>query len=259
MSSAIDSMLDCLISVLNFFALKKSIAPASARFNFGFGKIGALVALGEGAFIAAVGVGIAFMSVQKLISPSPSIQIGSASGVMVMSVVVTAALVWYLQKEAKRTNSLIIRADALHYKTDLITNGAVLAGLVAVLASGAVWVDAALGLLISGYIGFSAVSLIKEGVLELLDRALNEEQTSRVIEIIRAAPEVKDFHHLRSRVVGGRCFLSVHLVFDENELLRVAHDVGGKLEKQIREVATQMTWVFDMHFDVRDDSDEEQI
>uniref|UniRef100_UPI003AF62BAA cation diffusion facilitator family transporter n=1 Tax=Campylobacter fetus TaxID=196 RepID=UPI003AF62BAA len=259
LSSAIDSLLDCLVSALNYFALRKSNSDPNSKFNFGYGKIEALVTLFEGAFIIGIGIFICYSSVTKIINPEKSIEVGAGMIVMIISIILTGALVFYLQREYKKTGNLIIKADALHYQTDLVTNAAILAALFAIWLSGYDIIDALFGIGISVYIVFSAFKLLKEGVYILLDGALPESMVSGIIDIINLKHEVKSYHYLKSRISGEKYYFSVHLVFDPSISLSKAHSVADDIESEIRSKFNRHKWVFDMHFDTEDDRDKEEL
>ena len=259
LSSAIDSMLDCLVSVLNYFALKKSNANPNDKFNFGYGKVEALVALFEGAFIVGIAVFICYSSVQKLLNGAKSVETTSAMLVMVISMVLTGLLVLYLRRVYKKTGNLIIKADALHYKTDLLTNLAIFIALFVIWITGYDVVDAIFGIVVSIYIAFSAFGLVKEGVYILLDGALPSDVVRAIIDILNSKEDVKSYHYLKTRKSGEKSFFSVHLVFDPNISLSKAHKVADDIESDIKSKFSTQKWVFDTHFDIEDDRDKEEI
>ncbi|CUU68084.1 cation diffusion facilitator family transporter [Campylobacter hyointestinalis] len=259
LSSAIDSMLDCLVSALNYFALKKSNANPNDKFNFGYGKVEALVALFEGAFIVGIAVFICYSSVQKLLNGAKSVETTSAMLVMVISMVLTGLLVLYLRMVYKKTGNLIIKADALHYKTDLLTNLAIFIALFVIWITGYDVVDAIFGIVVSIYIAFSAFGLLKEGVYILLDGALPSDIVRAIIDILNSKEDVKSYHYLKTRKSGEKSFFSVHLVFDPNISLSKAHKVADDIESDIKSKFSTQKWVFDTHFDIEDDRDKEEI
>ncbi|PPB54029.1 cation diffusion facilitator family transporter [Campylobacter hyointestinalis] len=259
LSSAIDSMLDCLVSALNYFALKKSNANPNDKFNFGYGKVEALVALFEGAFIVGIAVFICYSSVQKLLNGAKSVETTSAMLVMAISMVLTGLLVLYLRMVYKKTGNLIIKADALHYKTDLLTNLAIFIALFVIWITGYDVVDAIFGIVVSIYIAFSAFGLLKEGVYILLDGALPSDVVRAIIDILNSKEDVKSYHYLKTRKSGEKSFFSVHLVFDPNISLSKAHKVADDIESDIKSKFSTQKWVFDTHFDIEDDRDKEEI
>lgn len=254
LASAIDSLLDVGISIFNFFALKKSEKPANSTFNYGLGKLESLAATFEGLVIALSGVYIFYASCVKLISSHEIEDLQSSLGVMIVSFCVTFCLVWYLQKVAKKTNSQVIKADAMHYKVDLLSNGAILCSLVVISISGFDRLDAILGVAIALYIMLSAFRLIKESVLLLLDRAIDPHIIAHVQEILKHAP-ITSYHALRSRIVGNIIFIDVHLVFHPDITLLEAHRICNTIERNIRALDENLVWEINAHLDPYDDSE----
>ncbi|WP_353817141.1 cation diffusion facilitator family transporter, partial [Acinetobacter baumannii] len=108
----------------------------------------------------------------------------SSIAVMLISIVMTLALVLYLNSVAKKTNNMVIKADALHYKTDLFSNAGVVLALLLVHFSGLETIDALLGIAIAIYMLYSAYPIIKEGILMLLDAALPPEDIEKITNLL---------------------------------------------------------------------------
>jgi cation diffusion facilitator family transporter len=254
LASAIDSVLDLIVSLFNFFAVTKSELPADSTFNYGRGKIEALAAVIEGTVITISGIYIFYAAVMKYIEGSETKMLGISIVVMVISLIITIALVLYLNMVAKKTNSLVIKSDALHYKTDIYSNGAILVALVLVKISGYEIIDAIVGALIAIYIIYSAYELIQEGVYVLLDGALDEEVVLKIKNIIASEKGVTGFHFLRTRHSGNTNFVDVHLVFTPDVLLLDAHRTSDRIEDAIKELDKENEWVMNIHLDPYDDS-----
>lgn len=257
-SSAIDSLGDCFVSIVNFFALKKAQAAPSDRFNFGYGKIEPLAALFQALFIMCMGAFVSYGSVLKILNPM-QIELGAGILVMIVSILATLALVWYLRRASVKTQSMIVYADALHYEMDLFTNAATLAALVVVHFSGAVIIDALFGLAVSIYIIFSALKLAKNSIYALMDESLPEPIVAALKEIIKSNSEILSFHAFTTRKSGNISFLGVHLVFAPDISLQKAHEVEVQLENAVREKFKENKWIFEIHFDIEDDSHKERV
>lgn len=254
-ASAVDSVLDMLISIFNYFAISNSEKPADEAFNYGRGKIEALAGVIEGTVITISGIFIIYQSVMKVIENKTTQHLDISVIVMIISFVITLALVIFLNSVAKKTNSLVIKSDALHYKTDLYSNGAVLFALVVVKLTGLELVDALIGGLIAIYIIFSAYEIIKEGVLTLLDRAIDDELVAKIKHIIETQNGVEDYHFLKTREAGKQTFVDVHLVFNTEMLLLTAHRISDTIEENIQKLDLKREWVFNVHLDPYDDSE----
>lgn len=259
LASALDSILDFFVSVFNFFAIKKSEEPANASFNYGKAKIEALAAVIEGSIITLSGFYILYEAYKKFNNNEVISYVGITLGVMLASLIITALLVVFLQKVAKQTQSMVIKSDALHYKTDLYTNGIILLSLVAVYVTGMESIDAIMGFLLGCYIIYSAFELIKEGVFVLLDASLEEELVSEIEDVLDNCGELSSFHNLKTRHAANKYFVDVHLVFTPHIKLLEAHNVSDKLEASIRALDRQKEWVINTHLDPYDDEAVEAI
>ena len=174
---------------------------------------------------------------------------------MVFSVVVTLALVLFLNQISKKSGNLIIKADALHYKIDLFSNLAVIISLLIIKFSGFVMIDAIFGIVISGYIAQSAISLGKDALGVLLDHAASPKITEEIIKMIKAKQRISDFHYLNTRQSANTIFLTLHLVFDKDISLYDAHEVADSLEAEIREKFKEFSWQITTHLDPYNDKE----
>lgn len=255
LASAIDSGLDLAVSLFNLFAVSNAEKPADKTFNYGRGKIEAIASVIEGLIITLSGFFIFYQAIQKILHQEPVTHLGSSIGVMVVSLVMTGALVMYLNYVANITQNMVIKSDALHYKTDLLSNGSILASLVVIYFTDFYLIDAILGILIAIYIVYSAFELIQDGVLVLLDASLDEEIVEKIKEIIKNEPSVNDFHWLRTRKAGNDYFVDVHLVFTPEMSLLEAHRIGDIVEAKIKSINKRVNWLINIHLDPYDDSE----
>jgi len=254
LASAIDSLLDTLISIFNFFAIKKSEEKADDNFHYGKGKVQAIAAVIEGTVITISGLYIIYEAIQKAIHGSETTLLTPAIWVMILSIIVTFGLVQYLLVVAKKTDNLVIKSDALHYKTDLWSNGVILLALGIVHYTGWEIVDAIFGFGIGVYIIYSAYEIIEEGVLILLDRALDREIVVQIEDIISKHKEVNGFHWLKTRTDGSSNFVEFHLVLRPNIYLIEAHRISDEIEDKIMELEPHKPWIITPHYDPFDDS-----
>ena len=133
LSSLADSVMDALASLVNLLAVRHALQPADPEHRFGHGKAEPLAGLGQAAFICASGIYLIFEAVGRLIEPRDIVHGELGLGVMVFSIAVTAALVAYQRAVVRRTDSLAIRADSVHYATDILVNGGVIVSLLLVM------------------------------------------------------------------------------------------------------------------------------
>lgn len=259
LASAIDSLLDLAASLFNYYAIHNAEKPADEVFNYGRGKSEAIASVTEGVIITLSGLYIFYESIGKLFSGETIQHLDQSIYVMLISLVVTGTLVVYLNRVAKMTDSLVIKSDALHYKTDVYTNAGILVSLAVIQFTGLGIIDGIIGGAIAVYIIYSAYGLIKEGLLMLMDRALEDEVVEQIIEIINDQPLVSDFHFLKTRKSGRQNFVDVHLVFNPNISLVSAHSVSDVVEHRISHLDENAEWIFNIHLDPVDDSAHQEM
>lgn len=255
LASAIDSLLDLTVSLFNYFALHNAEKDPDDSFNFGRSKIEPLAAVIEGTIISLSALFILYEALVKIIHPIEMNFMGTSIIVMLCSIVITSFLVIYLNHVAKKTGNMVIKADALHYKTDIFSNGAVLLALGLVSLTGEELIDSILGIAIAAYMIYSALPIIKEGILMLLDAALSEDDIKKIIDIIESQPETTNYHHLQTRESGSHIFISVHIVFNISISLYDAHTVSDKLEARLKELFKDKKTHVLIHMDPYDDSE----
>jgi cation diffusion facilitator family transporter len=255
LASAIDSLLDMAVSMFNFFAIKKSEEEPNRFYHYGKGKIQAIAGVIEGTVITLSGIYIIFVAIDKLRSGKETTLLSPSIIAMTLSIVVTYILVRYLHRVAEETDSIVIKADALHYKTDLWSNAAVLVALGLVSMTGYDGIDALFGLGIGLYIIYSAYEIIVEGIEILLDKALDTETVAKIEKIISTHPEVTGYHWLRTRTDGTTNFVEFHMVLRPSMLLLEAHRIADEMEDRIIALDENRRWVITPHFDPYDDEE----
>jgi len=253
-ASAVDSILDMFVSIFNMIAVRVSESRADNLFNYGKGKIEGLAALFEGLLIIASSGFIAYTAIDKLLHHKTITDIDFAFYVMLFSLGVTFGLVMFLNYVAKKTDSLVIKSDAIHYKTDLISNGAIVIVLLLVKFTGWYQIDFIISIFIAIYIFKEAISLVKDGFTNLLDISLDFEVVEKIKDIIKKEALVVDFHCLRTRQSGHRNFVDVHLVLTPDMKLKLAHTIIEKVEEKIRKLDDNKIWIINIHADPYDDS-----
>lgn len=254
LASAIDSVLDMFVSVFNYFAISNAEKPADKTFNYGRGKIEALASVIEGTIITLSGVFLLYEAVKKYFTTQTSQYLEISLIVMVISLIITIGLVTYLNYVSKKTNNMVIKADALHYKTDVYSNIAVLGSLILVKLTSYEIIDVIVGASIAIYIIYSAYELISDGVLILLDRAVDKKIVEEIKNIITSSSKrVTTYHLLKTREAANQTFVDVHIVFDKEILLLEAHKISDNIEDKIKDIDKSRDWIINIHLDPYDD------
>jgi len=255
LASAIDSFLDLTVSLFNYFALHNAEKAPDENFHFGRGKIEPLASVIEGAVISISALFILYEALTKIVHNEQMTNTKDSISVMIISIIITTSLVVFLNYVAKKTNNMVIKADALHYKTDLYTNGAILLSLAIIHFTDIYIIDPILGIFIAFYMIYSAYPIIEEGILMLLDVALDKEDIDKIKNIIEKNHNILNFHYLQTRESGSDIFISVHLVFKDSKIsLYDAHNISDNIEDEIKKIFEDKKCHITIHLDPYDDS-----
>ena len=233
LSTLVDSLLDFAASLINLIAIRHAVLPADREHRFGHGKAEPLAGLGQAAFVAGSAIFVLVEAVARLVNPSPIGNEAVGIAVMVLSIVVTLALVLLQRWVIRETSSVAISADALHYKSDLLVNMGVIAALLATTKLGWWLADPLLAVAVALYILWSAWGIFHGSLNLLMDRELPEEDRDRIRAIARGHPSVIAIHDLRTRSSGTQAFIQFHLEMDGNLTLIDAHTIADTVMRQI--------------------------
>ncbi|WP_417510031.1 cation diffusion facilitator family transporter [Methylophaga sp.] len=236
LATLVDSSLDVLASVLNMIAVHHALQPADREHRFGHGKAESLAGLGQSMFIAGSAGILLLQAINRLFKPEAMEQgmtIGIA--VMVFSIIATFALMVFQNYVIKQTDSTAIKADALHYKTDLLVNGGVILALVLSL-NGWTLSDPLIAIAIALFILHSAWGIVRESIDLLMDHELPDNEREKISALILKHPQARGLHDLRTRRSGTTVFIQLHLELDETLSLRQAHDIADALEREIADL-----------------------
>lgn len=229
LASLMDSMMDVAASIINLLAVHYSLQPPDREHRFGHGKAEPLAGLVQAAFIAGSAVFLILHAVDRLLHPQPIRDALIGVGVLLFAMVATGALLLFQRYVIRHTQSTAIRADALHYATDLLTNAATIVALGLAMLG---WpsMDPIFAIGIALYILYSAGHIGYESIQLLMDHELPPEVHARIKEIIRAHPQVRGMHEVRTRRSGQTYFIQLHLMMDDHLPLVEAHRVADEVE-----------------------------
>ncbi len=233
LSSMIDSLADVLSSIITFIAVRFSDRPLNERHRYGYGKIEAVSALVQAAFIIGSAGFILYDGVNRFIKPVEVRQTTIGLVVMAASLILTFALIAFQKFVVIKTNSKAIEADSAHYSVDVLSNLSVILSLFVVRYLHWQWFDIVTAVVIAIYLIINAVKLIYDALSEITDAEVDDNIKNNIINIVCAVEGVKGYHDFRSRVSGARMFIEIHLELDGNLSLYTAHAIADEAEEKI--------------------------
>ncbi|ATG72585.1 divalent metal cation transporter FieF [Zobellella denitrificans] len=233
LASLTDSLLDISASLINLMAIRYALVPPDQDHKFGHGKAESLAGLAQSAFISGSAIFLIINGVSRLLNAQEVTHAELGLWVMLFSMVLTIGLVLFQGYVIRRTGSVAIRADQLHYRSDILLNFGVLLAI-ALAWYGWHWADGAFAVLIGGYILRGALKIGYDSVQMLLDRQLPEEEQKRIIDTCLAVEGVRGLHELRTRQSGPTRFIQLHLELDDQLPLVRAHRIADRAERELR-------------------------
>lgn len=232
LSSLIDSLMDVSASIINLLAIRFALKPADEDHSFGHGKAEALAGLGQAMFIIASAVFLVTRAIDGLRNPEAITEFGWGISVMLISMAATFLLLLIQRHAIKKTNSTALRADSLHYVTDLATNAATLAAI-ALAYYGFKKADPLFALAIAAYITYGAIKIAMDAIDLLMDKELPAEERAAIEETATSTQGVIGIHDFRTWQTGNRKVIQMHLELDDRISLLEAHDITSRVEKRI--------------------------
>ena len=234
LGSLADSSLDLFASVVVLVGVRVAALPADSDHRFGHGKAEALAALAQVLIITVSALFIGYQSIKRLIVGAQTADAELGIGVSLLAMAVTVALLAYQRHVVRRTGSVAIATDRLHYASDLLLNASVIAALALDQYLGLVGADAVFGLLIALWLAVGAWRSSSQALDQLMDREWPEQQRQRFLDAASEYPELAGLHDLRTRTSGTHHFVQFHVWVPESWTVRQAHDRIDQVEVELQ-------------------------
>src|SRR3990172_4891748 len=236
LSDALDSGSDLVAGGAALISVQVATWPADEDHPYGHGKIESISASASAGVVAVGGAFVVFQAVRRLVVGSPEIDVGLGLAAMLPAAVANIALAHFMRREARRSHSLALAAESTHLQTNVVQAGTVIAGLALVGISGERVFDPLVALGLAGYMGWTAIGLVRTAVSEIMDVALPEHELRVIQDVLVAHQEqIRGFHRLRSRRAGPTRHVDMHLLVDPQKTVEEAHTVCDEIEREIQE------------------------
>ncbi|NNC47267.1 MAG: cation diffusion facilitator family transporter [Sphingomonas sp.] len=233
LGSLADTSLDLIASLVTFFGVRYAAKPADDDHRFGHGKAEGIVALFQVIIISVSAIGIAWRGIERFFSGERTQELELGVTVSGIAIAVTLALLAYQRFVIRKTGSVAIQMDHVHYQTDLLLNGAVIAALFLDQVADVPFADPLMGIAIAAWLLYGAWSGASHALDQLMDREWDEEKRDRFLAMVKTHPEMQGVHALRTRSSGGVDFAQFHLWLDPEMTISEAHRVMDEIEATI--------------------------
>lgn len=235
LGSLADSSLDLVASLVLLLGVRVAAVPADSDHRFGHGKAEALASLVQVVVISISALFIGYKAVERLMAGARTADAELGIGVSLVAMASTMALLAYQRHVIRRTRSVAIETDQLHYASDLMLNGSVIAALVLDQYAGIVGADALFGLLIALWLVRGAWLSSSRSLDQLMDREWPDELREQFLAAAKEYPELAGLHDFRTRTSGTHNFAQFHVWVPADWTVREAHDRLDRAEQGLRE------------------------
>lgn len=232
-ASLVDSILDLMGSLFNIIIIRQALKPADNEHRFGHGKLEAIAGLAQSAFISGSAIWLLVEVANQLVEPIKLNHSFAGNVVMIISVILTTVLVLFQRYVVKKTKSVAIKADSVHYEGDLFSNIAVLISFNLASIYHFERLDVIVGGAIAIYILINAFMIAKKSLDILMDHELPEKDREKIVKIVLSHDNVLGFHDLRTRTTGRQDFVQLHLDLEPSLTLEEAHRISDSVESSI--------------------------
>jgi ferrous-iron efflux pump FieF len=239
LSSLMDSTFDAVASLVTMLSIMHAATPADEEHRFGHGKLEALSALGQALFIFGAACFLIFESLRRFFSPMRVHDADVGIYVMTLSIVLTGLLIAFQMYVIKKTKSIAISADHLHYKGDLFMNLGVFVALALSFYSSWPYYDPAFAAIIAASLIYGAYSITRESFDILMDKEIPTAEREKIMALVTAHKDVAAVHDLRTRNTGERIFIEFHMEVDGQFTLNRAHAITEEVEKSLYDAFPQ--------------------
>jgi cation diffusion facilitator family transporter len=234
LSDALESLVNLAGAMFALAMVTWAAQPPDEDHPYGHHKAEYLSSGFEGVLIFVAALAIVWAAVQRLLAPQPLEALGWGIALSVFSSALNGVLAWSMLKKAREVRSMALEGDARHLFTDVWTSVGVVAGLMAVIATGWQWLDPVLAIAVAGNILREGWSLVRRSADGLMDRALEPEARAEIDKVLAEfAHQAIRFDHVVTRRAGQRRFVDLHMHMPSGWTLGRAAAVRASVEQAL--------------------------
>jgi cation diffusion facilitator family transporter len=240
LSDAIESFVNLAGALMALWMITVAERPADDNHAYGHGKAEYFSSAFEGFLILLAAISIGYAAIDRLMNPQPIEAVGIGLLVSVLASVINFATARTLMGVGRTHNSITLEADAHHLMTDVWTSVGVICGVGLVWLSGWLWLDPVIALLVAANIVWTGWQLLHRSAGGLMDVSLPEADLIAIETTLDGyRRQGLDFHALRTRQAGARCFVTLHVLVPGNWTVQLGHDWCERIEADIRRAVHQ--------------------
>lgn len=241
MAGVMDSTMDVFASLSMAYAMVHAVRPPDACHRFGHGKAEGLASMFQACFIIVAGIFLGYQSILRFFQPQAISEEFLGIALTGVVLVLTITLVMFQSYVIRKTNSVGVESDSLHYKGDVLMNIGVIITLGVAYFMDTAYVDIVFGVGIAVYFIYNGFGIFKKALDILMDKELSESKRIAIEKCVIDHPKALGLHDLRTRSTGGQDFIEFHLEMDGTMSLSQAHTIAHEVEDKIKTVFPDAT------------------
>ena len=234
LGSLADTLLDFIASLITFLGVRWAAMPADEEHRYGHGKAEALAALSQVTLITLSALAIAWRAFDRLQSGETTRGLELGVGVSIVAMAATFGLLAYQRYVIRKTGSVAILTDHVHYQTDVLLNLSVIAALLLDQLVGWPLADPLFGFAIAGWLMYGAWGAASHSVDQLMDREWPDSERESFLAATRDYPELDGLHDLRTRTSGAHRFVQFHVWVPGEWTVQDAHGRMDAVEEKLQ-------------------------
>jgi len=236
LSDAVDSGTDLTAATAALLSVRIAAQPADEAHPYGHGKVESMSASVAATIVGLGGGLVVVQAVRRLLGDSPDIDVGVGLIAMVISAAANLALGFFMRREARRSGSMALSAEATHLQTNVVQAGAIIVGLVLVGVTDKEIFDPLAALALAAYMGWTAIGLVRAATEEIMDAALPPDDIALIHAVLVGhKDQIRGFHRLRTRRAGATRHVDMHLLLDPHLTVAEMHPISESIEREIAE------------------------
>jgi cation diffusion facilitator family transporter len=236
LGDAVDSATDLTAGAAALISIRIAALPADEEHPYGHGKVETISAAVAATIIAVGGGVIVYQAVRRLIEGGGDIDVGVGLVAVIIAAAANIVLAYFMRREAKRSHSMALRAEATHLQTNVVQASTIIVGLVLVAVTNEEVFDPLVALGLAAYMGWTALGLVRIAASEVMDTSLPDEDLAAIHDVLTEHSKyVRGFHRLRTRRAGAIRHIDMHLLVDADLTVEQVHPVSDQIEHEIEE------------------------
>lgn len=239
-ADAVHSFSDFITDVIVLVFVRISGKPQDSSHDYGHGKYETLASTIIGLALFAVAIGIIVSGAQKIASWVKGEDLASpgmlAFWAAIVSIVVKEITYRYTIAEARRLDSSALKANAWHHRSDAFSSIGTAVGIGGAIFLGKRWavLDPLAGVIVGAVLIKVAVDMVRDGIGDLMEKSLPDEVENEILDVIASFSDVHDPHNLRTRRIGSRIAIEIHVRMDGSTDLKTSHQRASDIESALR-------------------------